>query len=153
MERVLVDVQRAVDGDDLPDDEDFREWAEVVLAGSDEAVEVTIRLVDVQESAELNKRYRLKSGPTNVLSFPFEPPPDVHSALLGDLVICAPLVRQEAVDQGKQIQAHWAHMVVHGLLHLQGYDHQTAADARQMESLEIKILGELGYPDPYCREG
>ena len=149
MGRVWVDIQRAVDVGDLPDNEDFREWAEMVLAGVDGVVEVTIRLVDVQESAELNERYRYKSGPTNVLSFPFEPPPGVRSALLGDLVICAPLVKQEAVEQGKKEQAHWAHMVVHGLLHLQGYDHQTDSDARQMESLERKILGELGYSDPY----
>ncbi len=149
MGRVWVDIQRAVDVGDLPDNEDFREWAEMVLAGVDRVVEVTIRLVDVQESAELNERYRYKSGPTNVLSFPFEPPPGVRSALLGDLVICAPLVKQEAVEQGKKEQAHWAHMVVHGLLHLQGYDHQTDSDARQMESLERKILGELGYSDPY----
>ena len=149
MGRVWVDIQCAADVDNLPDNKDFREWAEIALAGVDGVVGVTIRLVDVQESTALNERYRHKSGPTNVLSFPFEPPPGVHSALLGDLVICASLVKQEAAEQGKKEQAHWAHMVVHGLLHLQGYDHQTAADARQMESLEIRLLEDLGYSDPY----
>ena len=150
MGKVLIDVQRAVDVGDLPDDKDFREWVEAVLACDNHGVEVTIRLVDIQESAKLNEQYRHRSGPTNVLSFPFEPLPGVPSLLLGDLVICAPVVRQEAVDQGKTERAHWAHMVVHGLLHLQGYDHQTDGDAEHMETLEKKILGELGFADPYC---
>jgi probable rRNA maturation factor len=121
-------------------------------------VELTIRITDEAESAALNQRYRGRSGPTNILSFPFEPPPGLDpeqstdagiNALLGDLVICAPLVRREAADQGKTETAHWAHLVVHGVLHLLGFDHLTAAEAAPMEALEITILAALGFSTPY----
>lgn len=142
-----LEVQAATDSPDLPSHEDFRRWAAAAVTRTE--AELLVRIVDVEESAELNVRYRDKQGPTNVLSFPFVVPPGVTSELLGDLVICAPLVRQEAEAQGKATQAHWAHLTVHGVLHLQGYDHQTDAEAAIMEAEEIAILGKLGYPNPY----
>ena len=145
-----LDLQIAIDLPGLPTESDFRRWAEAALAGADHArdAELTIRVVNEAEGAALNEAYRHKPGPTNVLSFPFAAPPEVESALLGDIVICAPVVLREAVVQGKTPEAHWAHLVAHGVLHLLGYDHDEAqADA--MESLEIRILAGLGYPDPY----
>ena len=106
--------------------------------------------MDEAESADFNQRYRDKMGPTNVLSFPFEPPLGGQGRrYLGDLVICAPLVAREAAEQGKSPEAHWAHLVVHGVLHLLGYDHLDEAEAQAMEALETAILGDLGYPPPY----
>ncbi|HSJ47688.1 MAG TPA: rRNA maturation RNase YbeY [Gammaproteobacteria bacterium] len=128
-------------------------WVEAALETENHGVELVIRLVDEAESAELNEAYRGKTGPTNVLSFPFDMPPEVEETrLLGDLVICAPVVRREAAEQGKTEPAHWAHLVVHGTLHLQGYDHQSEAGAAEMEGLERQILARLGYPDPYHEE-
>ncbi len=106
--------------------------------------EITIRVVDRTEMAALNHRYRGKIGPTNVLSFPFEAPPGLPLDILGDVVICAPLVLAQAASQGKPPMAHWAHLVIHGTLHLCGYDHQQPQEAEQMESLEQNILTELG---------
>jgi probable rRNA maturation factor len=97
----------------------------------------------------LNQRYRGKSGVTNVLSFPYEPLPGASSGLLGDIVVCAPVVAEEAVRQGKALDAHWAHLVMHGVLHLQGHDHHHDPDACRMETLETQLLAGLGYPDPY----
>jgi probable rRNA maturation factor len=111
--------------------------------------ELVVRIVDEAESAALNDRYRGKPEPTNVLSFPCESPPGLALPHLGDLVICAPVVEREAREQGKPSEAHWAHMLVHGLLHLRGYDHQNEAEAETMEALESAILGQLGYPNPY----
>ena len=145
---VRVLLQSAVATGTLPKQAMFRAWAQASLQREGWA-EVGIRVVDRPESARLNQRYRGKAGPTNVLSFPFEPPPDIESKLLGDLVICAPVMEEEAARQGKPLQAHWAHLTVHGVLHLQGYDHQTEAEAREMEALEIRILQDLGFPDPY----
>ena len=101
------------------------------------------------ESAELNQHYRGKPGPTNVLSFPFEAPPGVETEILGDLVVCAPVVEREALEQGKTLQSHWAHMVVHGVLHLQDYDHIEENEAVIMESEEITIMNRLGFSSPY----
>ncbi len=145
-----LDVQIALDLPGLPAEADFRRWAEAALAGADyqQDAELTLRIVNEAESAALNETYRHKPGPTNVLSFPFEAPPEVDSALLGDIVICAPVVLREAIVQGKTPEAHWAHLVAHGVLHLLGYDHdETQAEA--MEALEIRILAGLGFPDPY----
>lgn len=149
---LLVEVQRASEARDLPSDEDFTGWATAALAGRRAHAELLIRIVDAAESAELNAGYRGKHGPTNVLSFPFEAPPPVQSELLGDLLICAPVVRREAVEQGKPEPAHWAHLVVHGCLHLLGFDHQDEVEAAAMERLEVEILGRLGYPDPYAAD-
>lgn len=145
-----LDLQIALDLPGLPTATDLRRWAEAALAGADyrQDAELTIRVVDEAESTALNEGYRHKQGPTNVLSFPVETPPEVESALLGDVVICAPVVLREAVVQGKTPEAHWAHLVAHGVLHLLGYDHDEE-QAEAMESLEIRILAGLGYPDPY----
>lgn len=145
-----LDVQIALDLPGLPAEADFQRWAEAALAGADhrQDAELTLRIVNEAESAALNETYRHKPGPTNVLSFPCDAPPEVDSALLGDVVICAPVVLREAVVQGKTPEAHWAHLVAHGVLHLLGYDHDEA-QAEAMEALEIRILAGLGFPDPY----
>ncbi len=145
-----LDLQIALDLPGLPAESDFHRWAEAALAGADyqKDAELTIRIVNEAESAALNETYRHKQGPTNVLSFPYVAPPEAESALLGDIVVCAPVALREAVVQGKTPEAHWAHLVAHGLLHLLGYDHDEA-QAEAMESLEIRILAGLGYPDPY----
>jgi probable rRNA maturation factor len=145
---IKLHVQFATEFKELPSFEEFLRWTSEVL-GTDSDTSVVIRLVDRAESAELNQSYRRKSGPTNVLSFPFEVPSYVRSAHLGDLIICAPVVIEQAREQGKSVPSHWAHMVVHGLLHLKGYDHQAPGEASEMEALEIEILARLGYPDPY----
>jgi probable rRNA maturation factor len=139
--------QRAV-----PTQAEFHRWVMAALTPLDQVVEIVIRLVDEEESRQLNERYRGKNKPTNVLSFPFAMPAGVDSKLLGDLVICAPVVKREAKQQRKQEADHWAHMVVHGVLHLRGWDHQTEEQARQMEDLEKRILAGLGIEDPYQLE-
>jgi probable rRNA maturation factor len=143
-----AEIQMATSAGDVPERAALRRWAASAWTTGDEA-SVVIRVVDEAESAELNGAYRHKQGPTNVLSFPFEAPPGIEEQHLGDVVICAPVVAREAAEQGKAAEAHWAHMVVHGMLHLQGYDHIEEADARRMEALEKRILKELGYGEPY----
>jgi probable rRNA maturation factor len=132
----------------IPSDSQIQHWLESALQGLESPV-LTIRIVDEAESASLNRQYRSKSGPTNVLSFPAELPDEVDIALLGDIVICAPLVRREALEQAKPLIAHWAHLVIHGILHLRGYDHLDPEAAEEMENLETQLLHELGFPDPY----
>lgn len=149
---VVVDFQCASEGN-TPEAEQFQRWAEAALADLDEDCELSIRLVDEAESAELNSQYRGKTGPTNVLSFPFESPIELEPRLLGDLVICVPVVTNEAETQDKPLDAHWAHMVVHGCLHLLGYDHIEDDEAEQMEALEIKILQTLEIANPYQWQG
>jgi probable rRNA maturation factor len=150
--KLEVEIQYATECTDLPSEADFNTWVRAALLPQTAQREVVIRLVDAPESRRLNLAYRAKDSPTNVLSFPFEAPPGVPSGLLGDLVVCAPVVAQEARIQGKSGLAHWAHMVVHGMLHLQGYDHQNEAQAEQMEGLERSILQRLNFPDPYHEE-
>jgi len=134
----------------LPATSSLQRWASAALHGlGRRRVALGVRIVRVAESAELNRRFRRKHGPTNVLSFPFEAPPGMRSEVLGDLVICAPVVRREARTQRKPVRAHWAHMVVHGILHLRGYDHLNRRDATVMEKKEIRILKELGFANPY----
>ncbi|MHA1568741.1 MAG: rRNA maturation RNase YbeY [Alphaproteobacteria bacterium] len=146
---VVLDVQRAVEGG--PEDEDIRRWVEAVLAdaGRIGTPELTVRIVDEDEIRALNQTYRHQTGSTNVLSFPFEAPPEVDLDLLGDLVIAAPVVAREAREQGKTETAHWAHLIVHGTLHLLGLDHQTPAAAEAMEAREVRILQALDFPNPY----
>jgi probable rRNA maturation factor len=144
-----VEVQYAVAGGALPPPEAIRRWAAHALQGRDAGVELVVRIVDEAEMTALNRRYRGKSGPTNVLSFPADLPPGVDSGLLGDVVICAPVVAEEAIHQGKPPEAHWAHLVTHGILHLQGYEHHHDREARVMEALERRLLEGLGYSDPY----
>lgn len=145
-----VDVQIASDEDDLPDPAELRIWAGAAVEGYRDDAELTIRVVDDAESAQLNTTYRQKAGATNVLSFPFEPPPGVEMALLGDIVICAPIVRQQAREQSKSLNSHWAHMVVHGALHLLGFNHKKENDAEEMEAIEARILSRLGFDNPYA---
>jgi len=146
---VTLDVQYEVEA--APDEDDIQRWVETVLAAENNTaeVELTVRIVGVDEITDLNTRYRHKTGPTNILSFPFEVPTGVELNLLGDLVIAAPIVVNEAQQQNKTEAAHWAHMVVHGTLHLLGYDHQDPAEAEDMEAREIRILQSLGYSNPY----
>jgi probable rRNA maturation factor len=147
---VVVTVQNASRSASVPGRKEIERWALSALADGVRG-EVTVRIVDEGESAELNSRYRGKKGPTNVLSFPAEAPDAAEGELLpfGDVVICADVVEREAREQGKPLAAHWAHMVVHGALHLQGFDHEKVRDARIMEARERELLAELGFPDPY----
>ena len=133
----------------LPSERSLREWARATLAGRREDAELCLRVVDEDEMRALNARYRGRDYPTNVLSFPADLPAGTPLALLGDIVICAPVVEREAREQHKPSRAHWAHLVVHGTLHLLGHDHQKPRDARRMESREREILGAIGIPDPY----
>ena len=146
--KASVDVQIASEARGLPSAAQLQIWARAALADAEDGAELTVRVVDEAESAELNKTYRHHSGPTNVLSFPFEAPEQITMSLLGDVVICAPVVAAEAREQNKTAEAHFVHMVVHGVLHLRGYDHQDEAGAAKMETEERRILDRLGYPDP-----
>lgn len=147
---LILDRQVAIDDSpDLPSLDALSVWVHAVLDGRMDEAELTIRIVDNEESQQLNNDYRGKDKPTNVLSFPFEAPPEIELPLLGDLIICAPVVAQEAQTQNKTLQAHWAHMVVHGCLHLLGYDHIDDAEADEMESLETQIITQLGFETPY----
>jgi probable rRNA maturation factor len=140
-------VQRAVPARGVPSPARVKAWARAALVGAAhgrDRRELTVRIVGAAESRRLNRRYRGKDKPTNVLSFPADAP-----GMLGDLVICAPVVAREARGQGKPAAAHWAHMVVHGVLHLLGFDHIRPDDARVMEGRERAILARLSYPDPY----
>jgi len=145
---IEVDIQRASEAPDQPDDDSLIRWAALALRDKPDH-ELTIRLVDADESQALNSEYRHKDYPTNVLSFPADLPPELNIPLLGDLVICVPVVNREAAEQGKPREAHWAHMVIHGCLHLLGHDHIEDADAEAMEQLERQLLAELGIADPY----
>ena len=154
--QALIDIQRPADTAGTPDDEQLRGWAMAALAAAGADGDITLRLADEAEMSELNSTYRGKEGTTNVLSFPFEAPEGLPAEamppLLGDIIICPPVVAREAAEQGKTETAHWAHMVIHGVLHLCGFDHQAAADAEQMESLETGILESAGFADPYRTE-
>ncbi|WP_386698424.1 rRNA maturation RNase YbeY [Lonepinella sp. MS14436] len=150
MNNVIVDLQIATENQqNLPTLAQFSHWATQAVRAESLEPEMTIRIVDEAESHELNLRYRGKDRPTNVLSFPFECPDEVELPLLGDLVICRQIVEKEAIEQGKPLIAHWAHLVVHGSLHLLGYDHIEQDEAEEMESLETEIMLGLGFEDPY----
>lgn len=156
---ILLDLQLATSSaDQAPSESQFQQWLDDALLSqiskyrddlSLDNWELTIRLVDDDEIQQLNSDYREKDKPTNVLSFPFEAPPGVEIPLLGDLVISVPYVNAEAVEQNKTQNAHWAHMVLHGCLHLLGYDHITTEDADAMEGIEINILANWGFNNPY----
>lgn len=147
-----LDLQLAYQGY-VPELEDFTTWAQAALVERGKNLtELSIRIVELAESQQLNHDYRGKDKPTNVLSFPFENPPGIQLPLIGDLVICAEVVKQEAAAQNKTETAHWAHMVIHGCLHLLGYDHIQDDEAELMESMEKRILSQLGFDDPYKSE-
>lgn len=147
--QVRVSLQNATPASKVPTQAQLKRWVAAALTDRAEAAEVSIRIVDEEEGAALNLAWRHKDYATNVLSFPAELPSEIKSALLGDLVICAPVVAREAAEQGKRLEAHWAHLVVHGTLHLLGFDHVLEVDAERMEARETGILAGLGYPDPY----
>lgn len=136
----------------LPGPTSFRRWADVALRGAHrrKATELSIRIVNATEAAALNRQFRGRDYATNVLSFPVEPPPGVNWALIGDLALCAPVVLREAAEQGKSARDHWAHLTIHGVLHLLGYDHIESQEAEAMEALETSLLSSLGIADPYA---
>jgi probable rRNA maturation factor len=145
-----LDLQLASDAPH-PTEVQFRQWCKLALRQRTADSEMTIRLVDETEGRELNHTYRHKDYATNVLSFPADVPDDMLDIpLLGDLVICIAVVEREAAEQGKSLEAHWAHLVIHGCLHLLGYDHIDDDEAEEMEALERELLAELGHPDPYA---
>lgn len=146
---IELELQIASEAQTLPHPAQFREWVGNTLDNRYDNVILTIRIVDVEEMTELNQTYRKKTGPTNVLSFPAEIDRSFELPLLGDIIICAPVVEREAADADVQLIAHWAHMVVHGTLHLIGYDHMQPDEANKMEAVETQILTKLGYPAPY----
>lgn len=146
-----ITIQRAVTTRSLPTTKTFKRWVSAVLKNKMPSAELTIRIVDKNEMTALNSTYRQKPKPTNVLSFPFDIPKECEDDLpmLGDLVICAEVVREEARAQKKTVESHWAHMVIHGTLHLLGYDHEKEAEAEVMEAEEIHLLTALGFSNPY----
>ncbi|GAB2899241.1 rRNA maturation RNase YbeY [Microbulbifer echini] len=146
---LTLDVQRASRCSSLPPDEKIHTWVISALSSQREEAELAVRIVDEDESRQLNAQYRGKDKPTNVLSFHTDFPAELNLPLLGDLVICAPVVEEEAKQQGKSSEAHWAHMLVHGTLHLLGYDHIEDSDAEIMEKLETSLMAQLGFADPY----
>ena len=151
----IIDLQVASEEIQLPSEAQFQCWVDTTLNAltedktTQQAFELTIRLVEIAESQSLNSQYRDKDKPTNVLSFPFEVPEGVELNLLGDLIICCDVVKQEAKQQNKALFDHWAHLVIHGCLHLVGFDHISDEEALEMESLEISILATLGINNPY----
>jgi probable rRNA maturation factor len=149
---LAVEVQLAVDAAQLPSRRQLGDWARAAWRGGDRDAEVVVRVAGEAESRRLNREYRGRDRATNVLSFPYEALPGLARHHIGDLVICAPVVAREADEQGKSHAAHWAHMVVHGMLHLQGFDHESDAQADEMEALEAEILTGLGFPAPYADE-
>ena len=153
MGKMIIDLQITCEQESgLPTAEQIEQWATAAVQPQSDEMEMTVRIVDEAESHALNLNYRGKDRPTNVLSFPFECPDEVELPLLGDLVICRQVVEREAQEQDKPLMAHWAHMVVHGSLHLLGYDHIEDDEAEKMESLETQIMTGLGFADPYLSE-
>ncbi len=151
--QVELDLQLACENaEGLPTEQKILHWVTFALATAgykDDAAELTVRIVDAAEITELNKTYRYKDYATNVLSFPFEAPENVQLPLLGDIVVCKQVMESEAQLQNKALEQHWAHLIVHGTLHLLGFDHIEETEAKQMETLEVQILNKLGIDDPY----
>jgi probable rRNA maturation factor len=146
-----LEIQTIINSNGQPDQEHIQCWVDAALDGLDQDTEIVVRIVDEQESAELNEQYRHKSGPTNILSFPVDLPEGIELDLLGDLVVCAPVLEREALEQHKALADHWAHIIVHGVLHLLGYDHIDETQAELMESKEISILNTLNIQNPYIQ--
>ncbi|WP_121463468.1 rRNA maturation RNase YbeY [Arsenophonus endosymbiont of Aleurodicus dispersus] len=153
MQSVILDLQLACSvHDKLPSENTFQHWLKTFLPIFKSKSEITIRIVDIPESQYLNMKYLGKDKPTNVLSFPFKAPHNIKLPFLGDLIICCKVVEKEAIEQQKELDAHWAHMVIHGCLHLLGYDHINDYEAEVMEIIETEIMQKLGYLDPYQHE-
>ncbi|MCK4869595.1 MAG: rRNA maturation RNase YbeY [Gammaproteobacteria bacterium] len=144
-----IDLQLATEDKNIPTIEQFNSWAKTALPEEKQDAEFTIRIVNEQEITELNKRYRNKDSATNILSFPVDLPDEIDLPLLGDIIICASIVNQEAQEQNKTSEEHWAHLTMHGILHLLGYDHDNEQNAKEMEDREIVLLAELGIANPY----
>lgn len=151
MTRLVLHLDYQVPRRGWPGEAEVRSWLEAGLrvAGRRRMTELSIQVLDREAAQAFNRDYRGRDYATNVLSFPVELPPGVRTPLIGDLVVCAPVLRDEAKAQGKPLKAHFAHLCIHGLLHLLGHDHEEAAEAERMEALEIKALASLSYPDPY----
>lgn len=147
--KLELEVQYATQCKAVPDAAQLRLWVGAAIVSRRERASLTIRMVDEEEGFELNRRWRKANKATNVLAFPSSGLEAIMPALLGDVVICAPLVTREAATQGKAVEAHWAHLVIHGTLHLLGFDHAVPGQAAEMEDVERSILHGLGYPDPY----
>nr|WP_200870641.1 rRNA maturation RNase YbeY [Methylobacter tundripaludum] len=144
-----MEIQAVFESAGQPDQQQIQLWVDTALDDYEQDTEIVVRIVDEQESAELNEQYRHKSGPTNILSFPVDLPEGIELDLLGDLVICAPVLEKEALEQDKLLAHHWAHIIVHGVLHLLGYDHIDDDEAELMENKEIAILNKLHINNPY----
>ncbi|MFC4487820.1 rRNA maturation RNase YbeY [Tepidiphilus baoligensis] len=147
MKRLRLSYQRVCSAE-VPPRAAVLRWVRAALQKGE--AQVAVRFVDTEEGRELNRRFRGKDYATNVLSFVYDVPEE--AGLMGDLVLCAPVVEREAAEQGKPLAAHYAHLIVHGMLHLQGYDHEDDSQAAEMEALERDVLGRLGFPDPYVDE-
>ncbi len=146
---ITLDLQVACENNNLPHRKDFQLWVNTALSPYKKKCELTVRIVESDESQSLNNQYRHKNKPTNVLSFPFEVPEGIELNLLGDLIICADVVIFEAEQQQKDVKDHWAHMIIHGCLHLLGYDHINHNEAQEMEAIEIERLTSINICDPY----
>lgn len=144
-----VEIQTIFESAGQPSEAHIQLWVDTALEEVNHDTEIVVRIVDEQESAELNEQYRHKQGATNILSFPVEIPEGIDLNLLGDLVICAPVLEQEAQQQNKVLAHHWAHIIIHGVLHLLGYDHLDDEQAEDMENKEIALLQKLNIPNPY----
>lgn len=144
-----IEIQTIFSSTGQPSAAQIQRWVDAALEGERQDTEVVVRIVDEQEIAQLNCQYRQKNAPTNILSFPAEIPEGIDLDLLGDLVICAPVLEREALEQGKPLSNHWAHILIHGVLHLLSYDHINDDEADEMETKEISILSTLNIPNPY----
>jgi probable rRNA maturation factor len=145
----VLEIQNESQSSLIPEKKQFKYWLDAVLKNDNQASEIVIRIVDKDEIIQFNEQYRNKKGATNILSFPFEVPEGVESELLGDLLVCAPVVEEEAKQQNKKLEQHWAHLIIHGILHLLGYNHIDDVEAEEMEALEINILSTIGINNPY----
>lgn len=145
----VLDIQNVSQSAHVPNEQQLQTWVDTALTNYTADTEIVVRIVDEIESAALNSQYRHKQGATNILSFPTDLPEGIELDLLGDLVVCAPVLEREALQQQKPLTHHWAHIIIHGVLHLLGYDHLTDEDANLMESKEIALLHTLDIPNPY----
>lgn len=145
----VLDIQLVSQSHQIPEKNKFQKWVDAILSDETENSEIVIRIVDEAEMIQFNEQYRDKKGTTNILSFPFEVPEGIESDLLGDLLVCAPVVEQESSQQNKELEHHWAHLIIHGVLHLLGYNHIEDSDAEEMEVLEIGILSKIKIKNPY----